>query len=186
MAEKVVVTRTMADDLDGTEWDPDDEGAGRTVMFAWQGKDYRIDLKAANADEFDKMMDRYVQHAMRTGAHSHTGGAPRSTASGSRRRGGGQGMGRSKEELAEMRKWLREHGHDVADSGLVPKKLQEIYDKRDTEPQIPSTQASAAARAPGKAPAFSAPAVPAPAGKVSPLDSLIPPVTAVVRGSDSR
>lgn len=187
MAEKVTILKTITDDLDGAEYDPD-KGEGETVTFGWKGREYSIDLKSKHADEFAKAMERYVDHARRLARR------PAVTASGSshtdgsgRRRGGGQGMGRSKEELAEMRAWLRANGHEVADSGLVPKRLQEIYDARETAPQIPNTQASAAARAPGKAPAFSGAGdkqTPAPA---KPLDSLIRPVSAQVpRGSDNR
>lgn len=184
MAEKVVVTRTMVDDLDGTEFDPAQEGAGENMKFGWRGKEYAIDLTAEHVAEFEQMMARYVEHARRVGTMAgHDGGSRRSSSSGGRRRGGGQGMGRSKEEIAAMRAWLREHGHEVADSGLVPRKLQEIYDRRD-DPKIPGTageseSASASARAPGKQPAFSS-------AKASPLDALIPPVSMPVRDSDNR
>ncbi|OKJ10576.1 hypothetical protein AMK21_30315 [Streptomyces sp. CB00316] len=38
------------------------------------------------------------------------------------------GSGRSREELAAIRSWARETGHQVADQGMVPKRIQEAYD----------------------------------------------------------
>ncbi|MEU5234040.1 histone-like nucleoid-structuring protein Lsr2 [Streptomyces anulatus] len=38
------------------------------------------------------------------------------------------GSGRSREELAAIRSWARENGHQVADQGMVPKRIQEAYD----------------------------------------------------------
>ncbi|MEV6439870.1 Lsr2 family DNA-binding protein [Streptomyces anulatus] len=40
----------------------------------------------------------------------------------------GSGSGRSREELAAIRSWARENGHQVADQGMVPKRIQEAYD----------------------------------------------------------
>lgn len=38
------------------------------------------------------------------------------------------GSGRSREELAAIRSWARENGHQVADQGMVPRRIQEAYD----------------------------------------------------------
>jgi len=38
------------------------------------------------------------------------------------------GSGRSREELAAIRSWAREAGHQVADQGMVPKRIQKAYD----------------------------------------------------------
>lgn len=38
------------------------------------------------------------------------------------------GSGRSREELATIRSWARENGHQVADLGMVPKRVLEAYD----------------------------------------------------------
>ncbi|MGC5543709.1 Lsr2 family DNA-binding protein [Streptomyces griseus] len=40
----------------------------------------------------------------------------------------GSGSGRTREELAAIRSWARENGHQVADLGMVPKRVQEAYD----------------------------------------------------------
>jgi hypothetical protein len=75
-------------------------------------------------------------------------------------------MGRSKEELDEIRAWARANGHQVADSGIIPKKVLEAWEKRELIPTIPGTQATTA-RPGGKAPGATGevvkPPVPAPA-----------------------
>ncbi|MFD8440467.1 histone-like nucleoid-structuring protein Lsr2 [Streptomyces microflavus] len=48
------------------------------------------------------------------------------------------GSGRSREELAAIRSWARENGHQVADQGMVPKRIQEAY---DTAHQAPARKA---------------------------------------------
>jgi len=40
----------------------------------------------------------------------------------------GSGSGRTREELAAIRTWARENGHQVADQGMVPKRILEAYD----------------------------------------------------------
>jgi hypothetical protein len=50
MATKV--TRTLIDDLDGTE-------ASETVRFTIGGKSYEIDLSAKNAEQLDKLLGPY-------------------------------------------------------------------------------------------------------------------------------
>ncbi|MEU7038843.1 histone-like nucleoid-structuring protein Lsr2 [Streptomyces sp. NPDC046237] len=46
----------------------------------------------------------------------------------------GLGSGRSREELAAVRAWAREHGHQVADAGMVPKRVLEAYDAAHRAP----------------------------------------------------
>ncbi|MFD5978308.1 Lsr2 family DNA-binding protein [Streptomyces bacillaris] len=52
----------------------------------------------------------------------------RTTAAGPTSGRTGSGSGRSREELAAIRAWARAHGHQVADLGMVPKRIQEAYD----------------------------------------------------------
>ncbi|WP_265546918.1 Lsr2 family DNA-binding protein [Streptomyces drozdowiczii] len=40
----------------------------------------------------------------------------------------GIGSGRTREELAAVRTWARENGHQVADAGMVPKRVLQAYD----------------------------------------------------------
>ncbi|MFD3976224.1 histone-like nucleoid-structuring protein Lsr2 [Streptomyces cyaneofuscatus] len=53
---------------------------------------------------------------------------PRTTAAGPTSGRTGSGSGRSREELAAIRAWARAHGHQVADAGMVPRRIQEAYD----------------------------------------------------------
>ncbi|MEU7553105.1 histone-like nucleoid-structuring protein Lsr2 [Streptomyces sp. NPDC044571] len=46
----------------------------------------------------------------------------------------GLGSGRTREELAAIRTWAREHGHQVADQGMVPKRIVEAYDAAHQAP----------------------------------------------------
>ncbi|MYR14814.1 hypothetical protein GTY62_30280 [Streptomyces sp. SID724] len=44
------------------------------------------------------------------------------------------GSGRSREELAAIRSWAKANGHQVADQGMVPKRIQEAYDTAHQTP----------------------------------------------------
>ncbi|MFF7342040.1 histone-like nucleoid-structuring protein Lsr2 [Streptomyces sp. NPDC008163] len=46
----------------------------------------------------------------------------------------GLGSGRTREELAAVRTWARENGHQVADAGMVPKRVLEAYDAAHRAP----------------------------------------------------
>lgn len=46
----------------------------------------------------------------------------------------GMGSGRTKAELAAIRTWAREHGHQVADAGIVRKSVLEAYDAAHQAP----------------------------------------------------
>ncbi|WP_331722603.1 histone-like nucleoid-structuring protein Lsr2 [Streptomyces sp. NBC_00122] len=46
----------------------------------------------------------------------------------------GAGSGRTREELATIRAWARKHGHQVADQGMVPKRVLEAYDAAHRAP----------------------------------------------------
>ncbi|MEW1761531.1 histone-like nucleoid-structuring protein Lsr2 [Streptomyces cyaneofuscatus] len=52
----------------------------------------------------------------------------RTTAAGPTSGRTGSGSGRTREEFAAIRTWARAHGHQVADLGMVPKRIQEAYD----------------------------------------------------------
>jgi hypothetical protein len=145
VADKII----KLDDLDGTEFDPADESAGGTVRFMWEGSMYDIDLADVNRVKFQDMMSRYVASSRRSGNSPAVTPHRGRTGSDGRRRGGGHGMGMSKEELDGIRAWAREHGHRVADSGIIPQAVMEAWQKRDLIPTIPSTQATARGKAPG-------------------------------------
>src|SRR3954447_3815267 len=62
MAQRTVIR--LVDDLDGTEIV---EGAGGTVSFAVDGREYEIDLTNDHAAEMRAAVDRYVRSAGKVG-----------------------------------------------------------------------------------------------------------------------
>ncbi len=46
----------------------------------------------------------------------------------------GLGSGRTREALAAIRTWARKHGHQVADQGMVPKRVLEANDAAHQAP----------------------------------------------------
>lgn len=107
MAE--IFIRQLIDDLDGK---PIDTGLGHEVTFSYQGADYRIDLRPANADKIEAAFAPYIKVAEKVS----TAGKSRvktSTATKS------SGSGRSAEQLKAIRDWAGKNGFDVSPRGLV-------------------------------------------------------------------
>jgi hypothetical protein len=200
MAIKIETITHMTDDLTG-EQIPEQDGKplGKTVKFAFDGRQREIDLSDSNAADFEKVLAKYMA-ASRPAKSS--GGHTVSVVQGGRRRGGGQGMGRSKDEIRAIREWAKKNGHAVGESGMIPKAIVAAYDeamkaKNGEQQSLPATVAPAGnssaassarpvGKAPGTAPAKKAEPVAAKA--TSPLDHVIPPkvVTPIFRDSDKR
>jgi hypothetical protein len=108
----------LIDDLDGSE-------ASETVTFGLDQREYEVDLSEENAARLRDTLARYVEVARRT-------------AGGGRRRRGRSGRDGSepsertgyRERNAAIRQWAREHGHDVADRGRIPRPVIEAYDNQ--------------------------------------------------------
>jgi hypothetical protein len=66
MAKRTVIR--LVDDLDDTEIV---DGAGRTVSFALDGRQYEIDLTNEHADEMRAALERYVQAARKAGGRQN-------------------------------------------------------------------------------------------------------------------
>ena len=62
MAQRTVIR--LVDDLDDTEIV---DGAGETVSFALDGRQYEIDLMNKHADDLRAALDRYVRAARKVG-----------------------------------------------------------------------------------------------------------------------
>jgi hypothetical protein len=107
MAQKVITLLT--DDLDGTE-------ASQTVLFALDGKSYEIDLNDDNNAKLREALAPYL------GAGRKVGGGRLPSV----RRIGSTGPTR---DLAAVRQWARDNGHDVNDRGRVPASILEAFDK---------------------------------------------------------
>ncbi|MDF3319803.1 MULTISPECIES: Lsr2 family protein [unclassified Rhodococcus (in: high G+C Gram-positive bacteria)] len=116
MAE--ILIRQLVDDLDGK---PIDTGLGRQVTFSYQGADYRIDLRPANADKIEAAFAPFIKSAERVSA----GGKVRTTTSTARK---ASGSGRSAEQLQAIREWAGKNGFDVSPRGRIKADVVDAFD----------------------------------------------------------
>ncbi|PZE28950.1 MULTISPECIES: Lsr2 family protein [unclassified Curtobacterium] len=113
MAQKVTVQ--LVDDLDDT---PIGAGDGRTVEFAFDGATYEIDLSNDHVDAFREVLSDYIAAARKVGA---------------RRSGSGSGSTKTpakrgnSADLAKIREWAQENGHNVSSRGRISAAVQEAY-----------------------------------------------------------
>lgn len=112
MARKIV--HQLVDDLDG---DVLEEGAGETVSFSLDGASYEIDLSDKNAAALREAFEPWVMAGRRVSASGGSAGRSRRAV-----RGG------SKRDLAPVRVWARENGHQVSERGRVPEAVLQAYD----------------------------------------------------------
>ncbi len=99
----------LIDDIDGNII-PED--TGKSISFSIDGRGYEIDLSDRNADRFFSAIEPYVAAARRT-----------STTTPSRQRP----AAKNNVDLAAVRAWARENGHNVSDRGRVPQSIIESY-----------------------------------------------------------
>ena len=112
MAQRVQIV--LEDDLDGGE-------AAETVTFGLDGVSYEIDLSDKNAVKLRDDLATWIGHARRSGGRRATGRrAPASTTTNTPSR---------RSDLAAVRAWARQNGHQVSDRGRVSAAVQEAYDK---------------------------------------------------------
>lgn len=109
MAQKVNIV--LVDDVDGGD-------ADETVSFALDNVSYEIDLSEKNAKALRKALDTYVSAARKVGGRKSPGSSTRRSS----------GSGRSKEELAEIRAWAQQNGHQVSERGRIKAEVLEAYD----------------------------------------------------------
>lgn len=109
MARKVIYQ--LVDDLDGAELA---EGAGETVEFALDGTAYEIDLSEANAAELRGALDAYITAARQKSRVRRTAAA--TSAKPARR------------NLAPIREWAAEQGHELPKRGRIPVAIVDAYE----------------------------------------------------------
>lgn len=98
------------DDIDGTVLGSE----ANTIAFAFDGKDYTIDLSDENAAAFREAVAPYV-----SAGHRQTS-AKRKPA----RKGAGTApAGNTK----AIREWARENGHDISERGRIPAEIMAAY-----------------------------------------------------------
>ncbi|MFC8042912.1 Lsr2 family protein [Nocardia sp. NPDC057353] len=108
MARKVVVT--VVDDYDGVS------AADEMVAFGVDGVSYEIDLSAENARSLRKFLEQWTPYARRTGRAAR-----------SRNNAGGGRSAASREDVAAIRAWAKENGHEISARGRVPSEIVAAY-----------------------------------------------------------
>ncbi|GDY31799.1 histone-like nucleoid-structuring protein Lsr2 [Gandjariella thermophila] len=108
MAQKVQVA--LVDDLDGSE-------ATQTVKFAFEGREYEIDLSDKNAEKLSKALRPYLDKARRVGGRKTRVGRP------------GRRAAASREESQAIRAWARRQGIQISDRGRIPADVQRRYEQ---------------------------------------------------------
>lgn len=116
MAE--IFIRQLIDDLDGK---PIDAGLGHEVTFSYQGADYRIDLRPANADKIEAVFAPYIKVAENL---SSAGKARANTSTAIKM----SGSGRSAEQLKAIRDWAAKNGFVVSPRGRIKADVIEAFD----------------------------------------------------------
>lgn len=111
MAQKTQVVLT--DDMDGSE-------ATQTLSFAFQGVSYEIDLNDDHASALEESFSDWIAAARKVSAAR--GGKTRRGSAATTAPDSGR-------DVNEVRTWLREQGHQVADRGRIAANLLEEYDK---------------------------------------------------------
>jgi len=114
MAKTTIVQ--VSDDLDGS-------ANASEVRFAFEGAEYTIDLTSKNRKTLEKALRPYIEAGTKVSArHS---GASRSARSKHSRNS--RNSGNSAVDLAAVRAWAKENGHQVSDRGRLPKAVLDAY-----------------------------------------------------------
>lgn len=98
------------DDLDGSNLGSE----ANTISFAFEGREYTIDLSDENAEKFREAMAPYLEvgHPVTRGK----GRAAKKSAKSS-----------SSTDLSAVREWARENGYEVSDRGRIPGNVMDAY-----------------------------------------------------------
>ncbi len=95
--------------IDGSE-------ATQTVVFSYQGASYEIDLNDEHATALEESFHDWIEAARKIGAPGRT------------QRRSATPVQPKRRDLADVRAWAREQGHDISDRGRVSMKIVEAYD----------------------------------------------------------
>ena len=98
------------DDLDGSDLG----SVANTISFAFDGREYSIDLSDENADKFREVMAPYVENG-----HRVTGTKAKPARKSASRSSSG--------ETKAIREWARSTGYDVSDRGRIPADIMDAY-----------------------------------------------------------
>jgi nucleoid-associated protein Lsr2 len=131
------VQTRLVDDLDGSK-------AVETITFQVDSKEYEIDLNEEHAARLRDALAPYVAAGRRAGV-SRT---PRRQSAAPKR---------SRQDLAEVRAWLAEHGYPVKERGRIPDAWVADYDTKSPNPPQQGEPTAVEAQQPSRAPAVEAP-----------------------------
>lgn len=98
------------DDIDGADLG----GEANTLFFAFDGKEYSIDLSDENADTFRQAMAPYIEAGQRV-----TGNKTKTARKTTTKNASG--------DTKAIREWAQANGHDVSDRGRIPATVTEAY-----------------------------------------------------------
>lgn len=98
------------DDIDGSP-------ADQSVTFALDGVTYEIDLTDAHAAELREAFATWIGHARKSGGRAAA--APRTS---------GRRTSADRAQLAKIREWARENGHNVSDRGRISSEVMAAYE----------------------------------------------------------
>lgn len=100
----------LIDDLDGSK-------GAETIRYAFDGKEYEIDLSERHAEQFRKALSSYVEASRKVGQPP-----PRRT----RRQGAGK---TSRTDIPQIRAWAVANGYKVSERGRIKREIIEAYDQ---------------------------------------------------------
>lgn len=97
------------DDIDGTDLGE----SASVILFAFEGKEYTIDLSDENVEAFRQAMAPYIEAGHRVTGNKKTvrNSAPKTTAG----------------DTKAVREWARANGYTVSDRGRIPAEVANAY-----------------------------------------------------------
>lgn len=104
----------LVDDIDGSP-------ATTTIEFSVGGKNYSIDLSDQHADEFNKALAPYIEHARRARA------TKKKTAS-RKSRSSSEASRIKRQKSAQIRAWALENGITIAKRGVLNQSVIDAYE----------------------------------------------------------
>ena len=100
------------DDIDGAALDNDEV---QSIAFSFDGKDYSIDLSAANAEAFREAISPFLNAATKVAPGNKRRTARKAASSA------------SAGETRLIREWARNNGYTVSDRGRIPADVMDAY-----------------------------------------------------------
>jgi len=113
-----VTATSLVDDLDG------EHVADTTVTFSIEGYSYEIDLTNANREKLYAALEPFMVAGRQIRQDTAKAKAPRN---------GRQPARTDPEQLAAIRTWARENGHQLSNRGRIAASIQDAYNQAHQE-----------------------------------------------------